>query len=343
MKMLTNRLFFAAASAAMLLAACSPQASQDNAAPATAAAPGACDGVAAQPLRDVCILAADDMEGRMVGSEGGARARAYVLSRFEAIGLAPAEGGYEQAFAVARPMDLRERDNLTADIPGINLIGVIEGEDPSIAMVVTAHYDHIGMNEQGEIFNGADDNASGVGGLLAVAEHFLANPPRHNVVIVALDAEEGGLDGARHFVANRPEGIGEIAFNLNLDMLGYSDTGRLFAVGSYHTPELVGLIEAAASESAVELLAGYDRPTENRRDDWTMLSDHAAFHLQGIPFLYLGVEDHPYYHTVNDTFDIIMPDFYLGVVDTAVDVAVRADAMLSELADIRRARAEPAK
>jgi len=74
-----------------------------------------------------------------------------------------------------------------------------------------------------------------------------------------------------------------------------------------------------------------------------MLSDHAAFHLQGIPFLYLGVEDHPYYHTVNDTFDIIMPDFYLGVVDTAVDVAVRADAMLSELADIRRARDEPAK
>ncbi len=342
MKMLTNRLFFAAASAALLLAACGPQTSQDTAPAEMAAAAGTCDSVEAQPLRDVCILAADDMAGRMVGSEGGARARAYVLSRFEEIGLAPAEGGYEQAFAVARPLDLRERDSLTMDIPGINLIGVIQGEDPSIAMVVTAHYDHIGMNEQGEIFNGADDNASGVGGLLAVAAHFLANPPRHNVVIVALDAEEGGLDGARHFVANRPVGMGEIAFNLNLDMLGYSDTGRLFAVGSYHTPELVGLIEAAASESPVELLAGYDRPTENRRDDWTLLSDHAAFHLQGIPFLYLGVEDHPYYHTVNDTFDIIMPDFYLGAVETAVDVAARADAMLPELAAIRRARAEPA-
>lgn len=342
MKMLTNRLFFAAASAALLLAACGPQASQDTAPAEMAAAAGTCDSVEAQPLRDVCILAADDMAGRMVGSEGGARARAYVLSRFEEIGLAPAEGGYEQAFAVARPLDLRERDSLTMDIPGINLIGVIEGEDPSISMVVTAHYDHIGTNEQGEIFNGADDNASGVGGLLAVAAHFLANPPRHNVVIVALDAEEGGLDGARHFVANRPVGVGEIAFNLNLDMLGYSDTGRLFAVGSYHTPELVGLIEAAASESPVELLAGYDRPTENRRDDWTLLSDHAAFHLQGIPFLYLGVEDHPYYHTVNDTFDIIMPGFYLGAVETAVDVAARADAMLPELAAIRRARAEPA-
>ncbi|WBQ11679.1 M28 family peptidase [Hyphomonadaceae bacterium BL14] len=340
--MLTNRLFFAAASAALLLGACGPQASQDTAPAEMAAAAGTCDSVEAQPLRDVCILAADNMAGRMVGSEGGARARAYVLSRFEEIGLAPAEGGYEQAFAVARPLDLRERDSLTMDIPGINLIGVIQGEDPSIAMVVTAHYDHIGMNEQGEIFNGADDNASGVGGLLAVAAHFLANPPRHNVVIVALDAEEGGLDGARHFVANRPVGMGEIAFNLNLDMLGYSDTGRLFAVGSYHTPELVGLIEAAASESPVELLAGYDRPTENRRDDWTLLSDHAAFHLQGIPFLYLGVEDHPYYHTVNDTFDIIMPDFYLGAVETAVDVAARADAMLPELAAIHRARAEPA-
>jgi hypothetical protein len=337
MKMLTNRLFFAAASAALLLASCGPQAQPD-----IAAAPGACDGVAAQPLRDVCILAADDMEGRMVGSEGGARARAYLLSRFEDMGLPPIEDGYEQAFSLTRPMDLRERNNLEANLTGVNLIGLIEGEDTSITMVVTAHYDHIGVDEEGGIFNGADDNASGVGGLLAIAEHFLDNRPRHNVVIAALDAEEGGLDGARHFVANRPEGIGEIAFNLNLDMLGYSDNGRLFAVGSYHTPELVGLIEAAAAESAVELLAGYDRPTENRRDDWTLLSDHAAFHLAGIPFLYLGVEDHPYYHTVNDTFEIIMPEFYLGAVDTAIDVAVRADAMLPELAAIRRARAASA-
>ncbi|MGY6627539.1 MAG: M28 family peptidase [Oceanicaulis sp.] len=335
--MLTNRLFFAAASAALLLAACGPQDAPD-----IAAAPGACDGIAAQPLRDVCILAADDMEGRMVGSEGGARARAYLLSRFEDMGLPPVQSGYEQAFEVARPLDLRERNSLSPDLTGVNLVGLIEGEDPSITMVVTAHYDHIGMDEEGGIFNGADDNASGVGGLLAIAEHFLDNRPRHNVVIAALDAEEGGLDGARHFVANRPEGIGEIAFNLNLDMLGYSEDGRLFAVGSYHTPELVGLIEAAAADSSITLLAGYDRPTENRRDDWTLLSDHAAFHLAGIPFLYLGVEDHPYYHTVNDTFDIIMPDFYLGAVDTAIDVAVRADAMLPELAAIRRARAASA-
>jgi hypothetical protein len=344
MKNLTSRLSFIAASLAVLAASCAPQTAPD-AGPAAALAPapaaGACDGVAAQPLRDVCILSADDMEGRMVGSEGGARARAYLLSRFEDMGLAPAEGGYEQHFAVARPMDLRERASLTPDISAVNLIGVIEGRDPSIAMVVTAHYDHIGVNEDGEIFNGADDNASGVGALLAVAGHFLANPPQHTVVIVAFDAEEGGLDGARHFVANPPAGIGEIAFNLNLDMLGYSDNGRLFAVGSYHTPELAGLIEAAAAESSIELLAGYDRPTENRRDDWTLLSDHAAFHLQGIPFLYLGVEDHPYYHTPADTFGIIMPEFYLDALDTVMDVAIRADAMLPDLAEIRRARAAP--
>lgn len=344
MKMLTKRLSFIAASLALLAAACAPQTAPE-AGPAAALAPapaaGACGGVAARPLRDVCILSADDMEGRMVGTQGGARARAYLLSRFEEMGLAPAEGGYEQHFAVARPMDLRERASLTRDISAVNLIGVIEGRDPSISMVVTAHYDHLGIDENGEIYNGADDNASGVGALLAVAEHFLANPPEHTVVIVAFDAEEGGLDGARHFVANRPAGIGEIAFNLNLDMLGYSADGRLFAVGSYHTPELAGLIEAAAAESSIELLAGYDRPTENRRDDWTLLSDHAAFHLQGIPFLYLGVEDHPYYHTPADTFGIIMPDFYLAVVETAIDVAIRAEAMLPDLEAIRQARAAP--
>ncbi|MCC5995650.1 MAG: M28 family peptidase [Oceanicaulis sp.] len=335
--MLTNRLFFAAASAALLLASCGPQAGPD-----TAVAPGACDGVAAQPLRDVCILAADDMEGRMVGSEGGERARAYILSRFEDIGLAPAEGGYEQAFSLTRPVDPADRDGPRQDLTGVNLIGVIEGEDTSISMVITAHYDHLGVNADGEIFNGADDNASGVGGLLAAAEHFLQHPPRHTVVIAALDAEEGGLDGARHFVANRPEGIGEIAFNLNFDMLGHNEDGRLIAAGSYHTPELAPLIEAAAAASSITLAAGYDRPTEDRRDDWTMLSDHAAFHMAGIPFLYLGVEDHPYYHTPGDTFEIIMPEFYLGAVDTAVDVAIRADAMLGEIDAARRARADAA-
>ncbi|KAA5800997.1 M28 family peptidase [Alkalicaulis satelles] len=334
MKMLRHGLFFAATSAALLLAACEPRAAE---------APGPCDGLTAQPLRDVCILAADDMEGRMVGSEGGARARAYILSRFEEIGLSPAQGGFEQAFDVTRPVDPTDRDGPRHSLTGVNLIGVIEGEDPSLSMVITAHYDHLGIMPDGQIMNGADDNASGVGGLLAAAEYFLASPPRHTVVIAALDAEEGGLDGARYFVANRPEGIGEIAFNLNFDMLGHNEDGRLIAAGSYHTPELLPLIEAAAAASSITLEPGYDRPSDNRGDDWTMMSDHAAFHLAGIPFLYLGVEDHPYYHTPGDTFDIIMPGFYLGAVDTAIDVARRADAMLAEINAARLARAEAAE
>jgi Zn-dependent M28 family amino/carboxypeptidase len=290
-----------------------------------------CAGVEPQALADLCVLSADEMEGRLVGTQGNALARAYLLDRYAEIGLEPVQGGFEHSFEFQRRIDFRDPDSPRQTLRGVNLIGRIPGADPSRVIAITAHYDHVGPGENNEIYNGADDNASGVAAILATAEHFMANPPRHDILIIAFDAEEGGLNGARHFVEKRVEGLGEIAFNLNLDMLGYSPDGDIWAAGPYHTPALLPIVEAAAETAPITLAAGYDRPTGDPREDWTLLSDHGPFHMAGIPFLYLGVEDHEHYHQPSDEFEIIDPEFFLGAVATAQDLAVRIDAALDTL------------
>lgn len=282
-------------------------------------------------MRDVCVLSSDIMAGRLVGTTGNALARTYLIDRFEAIGLQPVNGSFVHAFEFERAIDFRNPDAGRESFTGYNLIGRIPGRDPSRVMAVTAHYDHIGPGENNEIFNGADDNASGVAGILAVAEHFQNNPPEHDVLIIGFDAEEGGLNGARHLVANPIEGLGEISFNLNLDMLAYSPDGDIWAAGTYHTPELLPLVEAVAQNASVRLEAGYDRPTGDPRDDWTLLSDHGPFHLAGIAFLYIGVEDHEHYHRPSDEFSIVDAEFFEGVIHMVVDLAERSDAALDEI------------
>jgi Zn-dependent M28 family amino/carboxypeptidase len=295
----------------------------------------------AAALRDVCVLSADVMAGRLVGTEANALARAYLIERYEALGLEPVGESFVHAFDFERAIDFRNPDAGRKSFTGYNLIGRIPGADSSRAMAVTAHYDHVGPGENNEIFNGADDNASGVGGMLAVAEHFIANPPEHDVLIIAFDAEEGGLNGARAFVAEPPAGAAPVVLNYNLDMLGYSPDGDIWAAGSYHTPALLPVIEAAAESASITLAAGYDRPTGDPREDWTLLSDHGPFHVAGIPFLYLGVEDHEHYHRPSDEFSIIDPVFYAGVVALSVDLAERMDDALPAIVASAEAAAEP--
>src|SRR5690606_17653456 len=157
----------------------------------------------------------------------------------------------------------------------------------------------------GEIYHGADDNASGSAALLELARHFAASPPRNSVVVAALDAEEMGLRGARAFVANPPIPLDSILLNVNMDMVGRNAAGELYVAGTYHCPFLGGLVDAVAGRSGVTLLRGHDEPTLPAGDDWTLASDHGAFHAEDIPFLYFGVEDHPDYHRPTDTFENI--------------------------------------
>lgn len=287
-------------------------------------------------LHMALVLSSDALEGRAIGTPGNDAARGFILKRFEELGLQPlTEAGFEYPFPVL-PRPERVCNAEPAERTGVNLLARIPGRTPGEGpvMVLTAHYDHLGVCD-GEIFNGADDNASGTGALLALADYLMRNPPRHDVVIAALDAEEHGLLGARAFVRMPELQPERVALNINMDMVSRSEAGELYAAGTYHTAALLPLIEDIAARAPVTLLTGHDRP-EDGPNDWTLQSDHGPFHIAGIPFLYFGVEDHAGYHNPTDTFDAITPDFYVRAADTIVMVMRAADDILPEILAFRR-------
>ncbi|MBR9825771.1 MAG: M28 family peptidase [Alphaproteobacteria bacterium] len=319
------RLILTSISCAVLMAACSTQLAATNATPEETSADISIDQ--AQLLDDLRILSADNMQGRGAGSEGAALARAYIIDRYEEIGISPIGSDFESEFI----FDVRGGEG--AQAPGVNIIGQIEGtSDSDHVMVVSAHYDHLGKRG-GQIYNGADDNASGVAAMLAIAAEFAENPPVHDVIFVALDAEEHGLLGAYFFVAEPPVEQDNIVFNLNLDMVAMSTDRILWAVGTYHYPSLVPLVETVASRSSVNLPMGFDEPTEVPGGDWTLLTDSGAFHQAGIPFIYLGVDFHPHYHQPTDTYENMTLDFFQDASETIVDFAREADVRLSDIAE----------
>lgn len=263
-------------------------------------------------IDDVRFLASDELEGRSPARPSIAKARDHVAKRMRESGIEPER----QEFKF---MPRRGKEELT----GVNFIGRIEGRSKEKAgkyIVITAHYDHVGI-QNGKIYNGADDNASGTAALFAIASYFKKNRPEHSLIFVALDAEEMGLQGARHFVANLPVAKEAILLNVNMDMLSRSEKGELYAAGTYHYPQFKPALEAVQKKAPVKLLLGHDRP-ELGRDDWTFQSDHGAFHREKIPFIYFGVEDHPDYHRPTDDFEKIHPAFYVKAVETVVE-AVR--------------------
>jgi Zn-dependent M28 family amino/carboxypeptidase len=274
-----------------------------------------------QLLTDLKTLSADDMEGRLVGSPGGAKARAFVIERFKASGILPFGTSYESPFTFTGG-----RGATASERQGINVLGYIPGtKTPDRYLVITAHYDHIGVRN-GATFNGADDNASGTAALFALAAHFKANPPAHSLIFAALDAEESGLRGARAFVATPPVDAAALLINLNMDMIGRDANNLLYVVGTYTQPELKPVIEKVAVSAPVTLKMGHDDPTQKAIEDWTTSSDHAPFCQAKIPCLYFGVEDFENHHKATDTYETMTLDFYVRVVETMIQVTRAFDA-----------------
>ena len=256
-------------------------------------------------LADLAWLASPELAGRRTGTAGAEAARRILEARFAEIGLRPlGASGYRHPFG--------------GETPGINLVAHLPGADPEAGwLVVVAHYDHLG-EEEGEIFPGADDNASGVAVLLAAAEALAELPRSRPVLFVCPDAEEWEQAGSRALVAAPPVDLDRIDLVVNLDMLSRSAAGELWVAGTAHFPELLPRVAAAAARSAVAVRTGHDVPDEERAD-WTEESDHAAFHAAGVPWLYFGVEDHDDYHTPDDTFERIDVEFFLSAAATVVD------------------------
>jgi Zn-dependent M28 family amino/carboxypeptidase len=266
-----------------------------------------------QLLKDLATLSADDMEGRLAGSPGGAKARAFVIERFKATGLKPFGDSFESPFTFTSG-----RGAAAGERQGVNVIGYITGtKEPNKYLVLTAHYDHIGVRD-GVAFNGADDNASGTAALFALAEYFSANPPAHSLLFVAFDAEESGLRGARHFVAQPPVPASALAINLNMDMIGRDANNLLYVVGTHTQPDLKPVIAQVAAAAPVKLVMGHDDPAQKDVENWTGSSDHAPFCQAKIPCLYFGVEDFDNHHKATDKYDTMTYDFYVRVVQTMI-------------------------
>jgi Zn-dependent M28 family amino/carboxypeptidase len=275
-------------------------------------------------LQDLQTLSADDMEGRKAGTAGGEKARNFLIGRFKEIGLLSFEGGYEQYFGFNTFRNNERYENC------VNLIGYIPGQS-SDAIVISAHYDHLGI-ANGEIYNGADDNASGTAALLAMAEYFSKNKPKHTLIFAAFDAEEQGKKGAIYWVAKPHVPLSQVVLNINMDMISQNDKNELWASGTYHFPFLKPLIEEVEVPQGLNLRFGHDRP-EQGADDWTNSSDHSAFFKEGIPFVYFGVEDHPRYHKPSDTFEAVQPDFYFKAASFVLEAIRHLDGV-----DLRTAR-----
>jgi putative aminopeptidase FrvX len=267
-----------------------------------------------QLLEDLAYLSSKELEGRKPLSEGSLKARELFKVRFQELGLTSQYRNYTQFFNFRSRRDGKLYENAA------NIVGFIPGEETEKVIVIMAHYDHLGKVGD-RIFYGADDNASGAAAILALAAHFSQNKPKHSMMFVAVDAEEMGQHGAKALVEDFPFPLDQVVLNINMDMISRNEKNQLFAAGTYHSPHLKPIIEEVARGRTPALMFGHDAP-EMGRDDWTLASDHAQFHLKGIPFIYFGVEDH---HQETDTFERIDPEFYVNAVNLILDVIIALD------------------
>ena len=254
-----------------------------------------------QLLKHLEVLSSDKYEGRETGKKGNDSARAYIIEQFKALNVEPFNDSYEQSFTF-------KKSNKT--YKAVNALGVIKGSEyPDQYIVLSAHYDHLGIKDN-KIYNGADDDASGVSALFSIAEYLKENSPKYSIVFAAFDAEEMGLEGAKYFVKTIDKK--KVLVNLNMDMISRSSKNELYVVGGRYNKELKRIINEFKNPTSTKLLQGHDGT--DGKQNWTMSSDHGPFHKAGIPFLYFGNEDHAAYHQPTDDFKDITPQFYINSV-----------------------------
>jgi len=292
--------------------------------PAHAQTSPAADALGTQLLKRLTALAHDSMEGRGAGTPGGARGRAYIEQELRALGVAPFGASYQV------PVRVRARPG--ADTLGANVVARVPGRlGTGPALVLSAHHDHLGVRGD-SVYNGADDDASGSVALLSLAEAFKRQPLDHDVIFAWFEAEESGMLGSRAFVEKPPVPVEQIAVNVNLDMVSrHEGGGTLWVAGTSHYPFLLSIAESAAAKATVPVRFGHDTPGGSASDNWTSSSDHASFHRAKIPFLYLGVEDHPDYHKPGDDASKVDPRFFASTVSFAEALVRALDAKLGEV------------
>ena len=279
--------------------------------------------------KHVYFLASDKMKGRGTGSKQNLKAAKYIERKFKAYGLKPlGEKGYFQEF------DAKVRKvKVTDSIRGArNVIGFLDNKALK-TVVIGAHYDHLGEGKLGSslaedsygiIHNGADDNASGVAGLLELARIYSQNKATEpvNFLFIAFGAEELGLVGSRYFVQHSTYELNKIHWMLNMDMIGRlnKETG-VSVIGFGTSTAFETIFNDINPKQFVKFYTGY----EGRGG-----SDQTSFYEKDIPVLFFHTGGHPDYHKPTDDADKVDYTSLKGILDlekAVIDGSMKVDAM----------------
>jgi hypothetical protein len=196
-------------------------------------------------------------------------------------------------------------------VGGRNVIGWLTGSDPALkdeAIVVGAHYDHIGVMKDHDaeadyIFNGADDNASGTSGMLAVAKAFssMVETPKRSVIFIAFAGEEKGLLGSETYVRKPLWPLEKTMAMFNLDMIGRNYPDSLFVIGARQNPGLLKVLKKENKTIGFAL-------AESNRKEMEGGSDHVSFFRKDVPVIFFFTGFHEDYHKVTDSPEKINAD-----------------------------------
>ena len=281
---------------------------------------------------DIVYLASDSLEGRESGTEGERLAAEYIAQRMQEIGLtAKGEEGFIQVFDFSPKANPHEEQlDTTKTIQVSNVLGMIDN-GANKTVVIGAHYDHLGHGisgslhaaKDGSIHNGADDNASGVALMLAIAEGLKNNESakNSNYLFIAFSGEEMGLLGSNYYCKNPTINLEQVHYMLNFDMVGRLDTAKGLAINGVGTnPNWTKELEQA----------NWDNLPFIYGESGVGPSDHTSFYLQDIPVLHFFTGQHEDYHKPSDDVEKIN---YKGI-HTIEELIVRLATQLDTAAKL---------
>ena len=254
-------------------------------------------------------IASDEMQGRNTGEEGQKKAGKYIISHYEKNGVLFPKGTttYYQPipaayFQKAFSPRLGNSENIWAFVEG--------SEKPNEILVVSAHYDHVGM-KNGEIYNGADDDGSGTVTLMEVAKAFQkakneGHGPKRSILFLHVTGEEHGLHGSRYYSENPLFPLKNTVADVNIDMVGRRDNlhkdsnNYVYVIGSdYLSSDLFNLVEKANADFT-NLKLDYKYNDKNDPNRFYYRSDHYNFAKHNIPSVFLFNGTHEDYHLPTD-------------------------------------------
>ena len=273
------------------------------------------------------VLSSDSLEGRETGKPGQKMAAEYIANHFKKIGIPPYKRKtYYQKFKVKSERHICKCDDCdlaffkrifksNQTIRGENVLGYIEGSDlKDELLIITAHYDHLGKHDS-LIFNGADDDASGVSAALEIAEAFMlakkaGHGPRRSILIMPVSGEEKGLLGSRYYTDNPIYPLENTVANLNIDMIGrlddWHDNGNyVYLIGSDRLSYDLHNLNEKINDEYIGIDLDYRFNDKDDPNRYYYRSDHYNFAKNNIPVIFYFNGVHEDYHKPSDTIEKI--------------------------------------